>query len=70
MVPDLAAKVLVEVAIEATAKILTEVLMELAGGTELVQTELVARVEIQQLEVRVEIQQLKELEVLLVTVCC
>jgi hypothetical protein len=61
IVPNLATEVLAEVAAEATAEILAEVLVELAGGTELVQTELVAQVEIQQLE---------ELKVLLIAVYC
>ena len=65
--------------------VFAEVLVELAGETELartelvrtelartklVQTELMARVEIRQLNVRVKIQQLEELKVLLITVRC
>ena len=69
----------VEDAAEATAEILVEVLVELAGETELARTEpkawvkiqqLEARVKIRQLEARVKIQQLKELEVLLIAVRC
>ena len=70
MVPDLTAEVLAEVAAEATAEILAEVLVELTSRTELVRTELVARVEIRQLEAQIEIQQLEELEVLLIAVRC
>ena len=60
----------VEDTAEAAAEILAEVLVELAGETELAQTEPKARVEIRQLEAQVEIQQLKELKVLLIAVRC
>ena len=56
--------------VEDTAEAAAEVLVELAGETELARTEPEARVETRQLEARVEIQQLEELEVLLIAVRC
>ena len=57
-----------EDAAEATAKILAEVLVELASEIELVRTEPKAQVKIQQLKAQVKIQQLKELKVLLIAI--
>ena len=54
--------------VEDAAEAAAEVLVKLAGETELARTEPEAQVEIRQLEAQVEIQQLKELKVLLVAI--
>ena len=56
--------------VEDAAEAAAEVLVKLAGETELARTEPEARVKIRQLEARVKIQQLEELEVLLIAVRC
>ena len=69
------AELFAELLADVLAEILTaDVLVELAGGTELVRmelvgTELVAELVVE-LEARVEVRQLKALEVLLVAVHC